>query len=67
MVVLVVVEALAIGLLGVLVAGLLRSHAEILRALHRLGAGLGEELGLAGERPPPGEVRLPVPGWTAGP
>ncbi|MDT7539299.1 MAG: hypothetical protein QOI82_2884 [Actinomycetota bacterium] len=38
--------ALAVGLslvvlvLGVLVAGLLRSHAEILKALHELGAGL---------------------------
>lgn len=36
---LVVVEAVAITLLGVLVVGLLRSHAEILRTLHRLGAG----------------------------
>lgn len=36
---LVVVEAVAIGLLGLLVAGLLRSHAEILRQLHALGAG----------------------------
>lgn len=43
MAVLVVIEALAIGLLGVLVAGLLRSHAEILQALHRLGAGLGDD------------------------
>lgn len=34
---LVAVEAVAIVLLGVLVAGLLRSHADILRALHRLG------------------------------
>ncbi len=37
---LVCIEAVAIVLLGVLVAGLLRSHAEILRALHRLGVGL---------------------------
>ena len=37
---LVLLEALAIGFLGVLVAGLLRSHAEILRQLHRLGADL---------------------------
>jgi hypothetical protein len=36
----VVLEAVAIGLLGILVAGLLRSHAEILRQLHRLGADL---------------------------
>ena len=34
---LVVLEALAIALLGVLVVGLLRSHAEILRSLHQLG------------------------------
>lgn len=40
MAVLVTVEAFAIALLGLLVAGLLRSHAEILRSLHNLGAGL---------------------------
>jgi hypothetical protein len=40
--VLVVLEALALLLLGVLVAGLLRSHAEILRALHDLGVGVGD-------------------------
>jgi hypothetical protein len=33
---LVIAEAVAIGLLALLVAGLLRSHAEILRALHEL-------------------------------
>ena len=37
---LVVGLAVAVLLLAVLVAGLLRSHAEILRALHELGAGL---------------------------
>ncbi|NIZ89576.1 TlpA family protein disulfide reductase [Kineococcus rubinsiae] len=36
---LVVGLTVAVALLGVLVAGLLRSHAEILRALHELGAG----------------------------
>lgn len=36
---LVVIEGLVILLLAVLVAGLLRSHAEILRKLHALGAG----------------------------
>ena len=36
---LVIGEAAAILLLGLLVAGLLRSHAEILRALHQLGVG----------------------------
>ena len=36
---LVVVEAACIFLLGLLVAGLLQSHAEILRQLHELGVG----------------------------
>ena len=36
----VVALAVAVLLLSVLVAGLLRSHAEILKALHELGAGL---------------------------
>ncbi|MCA1713355.1 MAG: hypothetical protein LC789_17635 [Actinobacteria bacterium] len=36
---LVVGLALAVLVLGVLVAGLLRSHAEILKTLHELGAG----------------------------
>jgi hypothetical protein len=36
---LVILEGVVIGLLVVLVAGLLRSHAEILRQLHALGAG----------------------------
>jgi len=35
----VILEAVAVGLLGLLVAGLLRSHAEVLRQLHALGAG----------------------------
>jgi hypothetical protein len=47
---LLVLEAVALALLGVLVAGLLRSHAEILRALHRLGVGDGDA--------PPGELRV---------
>jgi hypothetical protein len=45
----VVALAVAVVLLGVLVAGLLRSHAEILKALHELGAGL--ELDKAGPVP----------------
>src|SRR4030088_733477 len=40
MVVLVTLLAVAVGLLSLLVAGLLRSHAEILRALHELGVDL---------------------------
>jgi len=41
---LIAVEAAAIVLLGLLVLGLLRSHAEILRRLHSLGAGLDPDL-----------------------
>ena len=39
----VIAEGVAILLLGLLVAGLLRSHAEILRALHELGASAGPD------------------------
>jgi hypothetical protein len=46
----VVAEGVAIALLTILVVGLLRSHALILRALHELGAGLELEKGAA-ERP----------------
>lgn len=46
---LVLLEAAAIGLLGLLVAGLLRSHAEILRQLHHLGAGR-EDIGSGAPR-----------------
>ena len=41
---LLVTITVAVALLGVLVAGLLRSHADILRALHSLGAGIGDPL-----------------------
>ncbi|GAC1590815.1 MAG: hypothetical protein NVS3B21_08740 [Acidimicrobiales bacterium] len=51
MLALLVLEAAAIGLLGLLVAGLLRSHAEILRQLHHLGAGL-ESLPMPGRATP---------------
>jgi hypothetical protein len=43
MVVVVAVETVVLVLLAVLVAGLLRSHAEILRRLHQLGAGLDDQ------------------------
>jgi hypothetical protein len=42
MVALVVTLAVVVTLLTVLVAGLLRSHADILRSLHALGAGVGD-------------------------
>lgn len=48
----VAIQAVAIVLLGLLVVGLLRSHAEILRKLHELGAGLDPDA---------------APGPTAGP
>jgi hypothetical protein len=38
----VVTLAVVVALMGVLVTGLLRSHADILRALHQLGAGVGD-------------------------
>lgn len=42
MVALAIVLSAVVLLLGVLVAGLLRSHADILKALHDLGVGVGE-------------------------
>jgi hypothetical protein len=42
MVALVVADTVLVVLLGLLVAGLLRSHADIARALHELGAPLGD-------------------------
>jgi hypothetical protein len=48
---LIVAQATAVALLGLLVAGLLRSHAEILRKLHALGAGDPEPAGPAGPAP----------------
>lgn len=40
MVALITLLAIVVGLLGILVAGLLRSHAEVLRSLHELGVNL---------------------------
>ena len=69
---LLVVEAAAIVLLGLLVVGLLKSHAEILRQLHDLGAGRAEEVpgarsrstwrweGPPAHRPTTWSARLPV-------
>jgi hypothetical protein len=57
-VVVVTIEAVAIVLLGLLVVGLLRSHAEILRTLHQLGAGLDPD-GIPGAAG--GGVTSPVP------
>ena len=54
----VVIQAVALVLLGLLVVGLLRSHAEILRKLHELGAGLDPDGPQGGARPAP--VPAPV-------
>jgi len=43
----VVTLTVVVVLMGVLVAGLLRSHADILRSLHSLGAGVGDPAGAA--------------------
>ena len=42
MIALIVVSTFVVLVLGVLVAGLLRSHADILRSLHELGVGVGD-------------------------
>lgn len=63
MTVLVIGEALAILLLALLVAGLLRSHAEILRSLHELGASPYED-GQSGHQGPTRQGRA-APAATA--
>ncbi len=50
MVALVVVSTFVVLVLGILVAGLLRSHADILRSLHELGVGVGDP---SADRPAP--------------
>ena len=40
------VEGVVIAVLALLVVGLLRSHAEILKRLHELGAGLDPDAAL---------------------
>lgn len=57
MIALAIAEAVAIGLLSVLVAGLLRSHARILAALHQVGIPV-DERGRPGY--PSGRVPLPL-------
>ena len=47
MLALVVVLLVVVVLLGVVVTGLLRSHADIIRALHTLGVGVGDPAGEA--------------------
>lgn len=72
MLALVVAEGVAIALLTVLVVGLLRSHALILKALHELGAGLELEQAAAASGPVPLQLEPGVqpatrpPGTVAG-
>ncbi|MCU1590877.1 MAG: hypothetical protein JWP11_2133 [Frankiales bacterium] len=70
---LVVGLALVVLVLAVLVAGVLRSHAEILKALHELGAGLELERAADGPVPvtidgvvPPRSADSPVPDSLVG-
>jgi len=53
---LVIVSTFVVLVLGVLVAGLLRSHADILRSLHELGVGVGDPA-----LPGPAAAATPVP------
>lgn len=65
MLALVIAEGVAVLLLGLLVAGLLRSHAEILRALHDLGASVEPGADRAAGTAPLPTPSLRDPGSTA--
>ena len=67
MVALAIVLCAVVALLAVLVAGLLRSHADILKALHDLGARVGtvaacvaedDDRRLAGDQPHPAVLEI---------
>jgi hypothetical protein len=64
MVALAIALAFVVLVLGVLVAGLLRSHADILRSLHDLGAGVGDPMAdpAAPAGPVPVSLGPPLPG-----
>jgi hypothetical protein len=68
MVVLVTILSVVVALLALLVAGLLRSHAEILRALQELGADIGSQAPTRSVPPPTSTSRAPsdVVGLTSG-
>jgi hypothetical protein len=63
MVALVVVVTFVVLLLGLLVAGLLRSHADILRSLHELGVGVGDPAG-ASEPSSARSAAAHMPTWS---
>jgi hypothetical protein len=64
MVALVVVVTFLVLLLGVLVAGLLRSHADILRSLHELGVGVGDPISNTSEPSPARRGAEHIPTWS---
>jgi hypothetical protein len=64
---LVIVSTFVVLLLGILVAGLLRSHADILRSLHELGVGVGDPTESApATRPAPVTLAPPGAGTALG-
>ncbi len=67
MVALVIVSTFVVLVLGILVAGLLRSHADILRSLHELGVGVGDPTAGPGPAPAPVPVAAPTAGPALGP
>jgi hypothetical protein len=72
MVALVLILTFVVLLLGILVAGLLRSHADILKSLHDLGAGVGDPSATSDEHGhhlgggPPSAQAVHIP-FTLGP
>ncbi|MGP0031247.1 MAG: hypothetical protein ACLPVF_12155 [Acidimicrobiales bacterium] len=62
MVALIVILTVLVCLLTILVAGLLRSHADILRALHSLGAGIGDPASNNEAEPVAVALNPPLPG-----
>lgn len=65
MVALVVVVTFVVLLLGILVAGLLRSHADILRSLHELGVGVGDPADTS-QQPSARSAAPRIPTWSEG-
>ena len=61
MVALVIVSTFVVLVLGILVAGLLRSHADILRSLHELGVGVGDPSASPVVAPSPNPITLSPP------
>ncbi len=67
MIALAIVLGVVVLLLAVLVAGLLRSHADILTSLHDLGVGVGDPSGEQGLRPQSGAAAVTMgPSLPAG-